>query len=202
MDARSVVGRKVGRLMAVRLLNARTLICVCSCGNTRTCQPSHFRAGYLKSCGCHVVRHGHGKTGDKSREYICYYNMLARCHNPNNKRYADYGGKGIVVCAEWRNSFMAFLADMGPCPEGYTIDRIDNSNGYSPDNCRWVSRQTNQRNREISMVWIVYGVRYPTAADAAKAHRVSTATIAAWCKGRLTVHGYYPPKPNCRIEQS
>ena len=86
---------------------------------------------------------------------------------------------------------------MGDCPSGYQIDRIDNTKGYSKENCRWVDPKTNMNNRSISRIWIVDGFEYATSTDAAKHLHVTSSTIIAWCKGRLANGVYYKPKENC-----
>jgi hypothetical protein len=73
--------------------------------------------------------------------------MIDRCHNPSAPTFASYGGRGIAVCDRWRESFAAFVADMGERPAGTTIDRIDNDRGYEPGNCRWASMAVQSRNR-------------------------------------------------------
>jgi hypothetical protein len=85
--------------------------------------------------------------------YSKWKSMRARCNNPNDPRYKNYGARNIKVCSRWED-FNNFLDDMGLCPMGMGIDRIDNSKGYSPDNCRWATQsqqlRNNRRTRLIS----------------------------------------------------
>lgn len=192
----NMVGKRVHMLEVVERLDGSLLRCLFDCGNERVIRVGHFNTGHMKSCGCHKPHHG--KSG--SREAICYSNMLARCHNPKNKRFKDYGAKGILVCERWRNSASAFHEDMGDCPDGFTIDRIDNTKGYYPDNCRWVSRAENQRNRMISKRWFVHEIEFPAAQEAADYFHVTVATIKAWCEGRLAKGRWYDPKDGCWTE--
>lgn len=90
--------------------------------------------------------------------------MLARCHNPGNKRFADYGGRGIVVCERWRRDVGAFLADMGERPDGHSLDRIDNDGPYSPENCRWATRREQQNNSRRNLLLTYDGVTLSVAA--------------------------------------
>lgn len=95
----------------------------------------------------------HGMS--KSKIYTTWKNMLRRCSDSRDKRFIDYGGKGIKVCRRW-HSFPLFLADMGEPGEGMTIDRKDNSKGYFKKNCAWASRAEQARNRSDN-VFIEYG---------------------------------------------
>ena len=99
-------------------------------------------------------------------EYKAWQTMRLRCTVPTNKAYPDYGGRGITVCQRWMDSVEAFVADMGlkPTPK-HELDRIDNSKGYSPENCRWVTRTDNCRNRR-SNVWVEYQGRQMVLAEA------------------------------------
>jgi hypothetical protein len=192
-----MIGKRVEMLEVVERLPGSKVVCLCDCGNKKTLLVGHFNTGKLKSCGCHTNKHGHASNKNRSREYISYHNMIARCHKPTNKRYADYGGAGITVCERWRKSFVNFLNDMGECPHGFTIDRKDNNLGYFKENCRWVSREKNQGNRSNSIIWNVFGVDYSSARQAAEVHGVSGHTIMAWCRGRASEGRYYPPKEGC-----
>lgn len=128
--------------------------------------------------------------------YKTWSNMVSRCCNEDDSSYANYGGRGIEVCDEWRNSFEAFAADMGipPSPE-HSIDRRDNDGNYTPENCRWATKSQQMRNRrkfknntsgEVGIIthpggrcsarYDYDGVRYHLGrfetVDAAKAYRV------------------------------
>jgi len=79
--------------------------------------------------------------------YSSWQNMKARCYQKSSPSYVNYGGRGITVCDEWKNSFDNFLRDMGDRPEGHSIDRINNDGNYEPSNCRWVTLDVQSHNR-------------------------------------------------------
>lgn len=149
-------GRKLGKLTAIAHTGVKDKRGAyiwefsCDCGNTITAVPDKVRRNNIPSCGCALQKHKtlHGKTGTK--EYSIWVAMKQRCSNPNHPCYADYGGRGITVCDRWSNSFESFLEDMGPKPEKLTLERINNSKGYSPENCKWDTRANQIFNRRRS----------------------------------------------------
>ena len=87
----------------------------------------------------------HGKS--YTSEYATWICMKDRCKNKNNKQYKDYGGRGIDVCEEWKNSFTNFLKDMGTRPKSMTLERVNNNGNYEKDNCKWASRSAQSANQ-------------------------------------------------------
>lgn len=96
--------------------------------------------------------------------YIAWCGIKQRCENPKSQQYPNYGGRGITICARWRNSFENFLADMGEKPNGLQIDRIDCNGGYEPGNCRWVTANEQQRNKRNNHIVEWNGERLPVTA--------------------------------------
>ncbi len=90
--------------------------------------------------------HGHNAKGKESRTHRSWRQMRHRCMCRNHTRWADYGGRGIAVCAAW-DSFERFLADMGERPAGMSLDRKNVNGNYEPTNCRWATGSQQQRNR-------------------------------------------------------
>ncbi len=100
---------------------------------------------------------GHSPTGTpKTREYQTWVKMRNRCNDIGSDRYAFYGGRGIRICAEW-NSFEAFLKDMGRCPAGMSLDRINNAGNYEPGNTRWATKKDQARNRRSNRLITING---------------------------------------------
>ena len=119
--------------------------CICpQCGSEFITRESHIKSGNTKSCGCVKVKHGLYNHP----LYAVWGNMVQRCTNPKNTKWEDYGGRGISICAEWRYNPSDFItwSIVNGWGDGLTIDRIDNDMGYSPENCRFVTKRLNLSN--------------------------------------------------------
>lgn len=159
----SVIGKRFGRLTAkewVSTNSRRQFVwkCLCDCGQVALVASSNLRTGVSRSCGC-LQREISRAAGDRTRThsksgtsiYSIWGSMVRRCHAPNAKDYYRYGAIGIKVCDQWR-TFDGFYTDMGDRPEGMSIDRIDNTKGYEPLNCRWATNTTQQRNKSNNLI--------------------------------------------------
>lgn len=141
--------------------------CSCICGGEARVRAYRLKSGHTKSCGCiareaavingrKATKHGLTSGGVIASEYTVWRGMLARCYYPASPSFARYGAKGIAVCDRWRRSFAVFYEDVGPRPSlQHTLDRLDNSRGYSPDNCRWATRreQANNKTTNRRIAW-------------------------------------------------
>lgn len=127
--------------------------CVCDCGNRVIAKTRDLQKGDVNSCGClfeEINKQRLTKHGKKnSRLYRIWGNMKTRCSNPTTKYYKYYGGRGITICEEWRNSFQRFYdwAMTNGYSDDLTIDRIDVNGNYEPSNCRWVTMKEQSKNK-------------------------------------------------------
>ena len=170
-----VIGQQFGRWTVTGLAPTRKTprgyylvywLCVCSCGAERQVQQRHLLSGRTVSCGCwrrqaaaeRMTTHG----GRDSALYDVWTQMLQRCNNQTNKRYARYGGRGVAVCPEWHDfaAFQAWALANGYAA-GLTLDREENDGDYAPGNCRWVPSVTNSRNNSVTLKVTWDGVKVP-----------------------------------------
>jgi hypothetical protein len=124
--------------------------------------------------------------------YSVWASMLDRCRNPKNIQFADYGGRGIRVYERWK-AYKNFAADMGPRPEGMTLDRIDNNGNYEPGNCRWATRKMQQRNQRRAVYVMIEGRRY-RAIELADESGLTTNTIVNRAKRGLSYDEVMSPE--------
>ncbi len=190
------VGDVIGRLNVLAQAPSRPgtkgkrsyFTCRCECGTvkqiredtlkfkTRSCgcltrEVAAAKAKLTKELGGHVT---HGQSS--SSTYTSWRSMKERCLNPKNRTYQAYGAKGITIHPDWL-SYEAFYADMGDRPEGTTIDRIDNTKGYGPGNCRWADKSEQMTNRSNSLRYMYRGQEL-TLRQLSGMSKISITTIA------------------------
>ena len=169
----NLLTKRFGQLVVIARIgntkwNKSRWLCLCDCGNQTMVQGVHLCNGDTKSCGCLVKkhakimglnngRHGHKRSGKRTRLYNIWGGIIERCCNPSYRDYDHYGGRGITVCERWKQ-FEYFLADMGdPLTNKHQIDRINNNKGYFLANCRWTTATINNRNKRNNRLLNLHG---------------------------------------------
>lgn len=130
--------------------------CKCDCGTEIVVSSTDLKRKRTTNCGC---KNDKNKSDVRTLLYYRWKDMRKRCYNQNNKSYPNYGARGIQICDEWREDFQTFYMwcmKHGFKPE-LEIDRIDNDGNYSPQNCRFVTRSENQRNKSTSRFVTIAG---------------------------------------------
>lgn len=191
------LGQVFGRLTVIAAagikLGHSQWLCQCTCGQQIVTANGRLQSGKTQSCGClrmenlkaRTITHG-ATVGGKhayAPEYSVWCGMRDRCTNPNNNAFSFYGGRGITLCDRWlsgeggKTAFECFREDMGPRPsKGHSIDRIDVNGPYSPENCRWATRQQQMANQRKT-VFVTYAGERMCLAEAARRCGVEPETI-------------------------
>lgn len=151
-----LIGKRFGKLVVCKIpaqipKERSKVVCECDCGGVKLVLVRLLLNGHVKSCGCIAYtsekRKKHGYCG--TRIYRVWQNIKSRCNNKNACGYKYYGGRGIVICDEWEESFINFLnwSNKNGYKDTLELDRKDNNKGYNPGNCRFVTRIENSRNK-------------------------------------------------------
>jgi hypothetical protein len=182
---RPETGTLVGDATFIEKIDSFNDLFQCQCGKKFQCKFSLVKHGKVRGCGCrqgihkppagvdsHAFKHGKIKT----TLYAKWHSMKNRCYSPGATGYEYYGGRGIVVCDRWKNSFEDFEADMGECPAGCSLERKDLNGDYSPENCEWATRKTQLRNTSANRLTFIDG-KIMTRVEASEYLGVNPKTI-------------------------
>ena len=148
-------GERYGRLTIIRKVEpagsihkrVRRFLCRCDCGNEIICRLPNLKSGTTKSCGCYRKFVSSNRRDchhlQNTRIYRIWCGMKRRCYNKHNEHFDRYGGRGIIVCDEWKTDFMNFYdwAMSNGYDDKLSIDRINNEGNYEPSNCRWANQK-------------------------------------------------------------
>lgn len=160
----NLIGQRFGKLTVVSWAGDSRWLCQCDCGGVSTPITANLKRGNTKTCGCskrgsenkRAWKHGLYNT----RAYKTWLSVRRRCFDQKNAAYKDYGAKGISMDDEWANDVVAFVRDVGQPPsDNHTLDRIDNSKGYFPENVRWATPIEQANNRSTNRYVVFRGER-------------------------------------------
>ena len=212
-----LTGKTFGKLKVIKCLgkikNKIRYLCKCECGNEKSVAYAELVNGHTKSCGClHKqivgnINRKHSLSGNKcgNRLYALWKSIKYRCCSKTSKDYYKYGGRGITICDEWKNDFLAFynwaIANgyrQEKLPNGlnkWTIERIDNNKGYSPDNCRFVTNKEQSMNKRTTLT---YEERYPICPICGKRFKVNQRNKHIYCSIQCAGKG----RKNARLQKT
>lgn len=152
---------EVKRWSSMDSSNHKIYECVCvSCGHVMN-YPSYKLKKFPPCNRCRLDKRHYKPEFYDMPEFHSWQSMINRCTVPTSKDYPTYGGRGITVCQQWLDSFEQFLADVGPRPEGYTLDRINYNGNYAPENCRWAPPGIQARNKRFKTASTLHKIWFP-----------------------------------------
>lgn len=206
---KNLIGDKYEKLTLIKYLPDRNYLCRCECGNSTVVSIGNWKR--TKSCGClrHIgysTTHGRASHKEYNKLYHTWGGMKYRCFNKNSKDYLHYGARGITVCDEWKNNYLAF--EEWALKNGYepnlTIDRINPNGNYEPNNCRWISIAEQNRNKTTNKPFICIETNevFKTTTEAAKRFNALPSNIHAvlnhyyGCKSAKGKHFIYMEELN------
>lgn len=200
-----MANQEFGRLTVVKNAGANSKgeyfwECQCSCGNTIIVRGSNLRNKKTASCGCltrdRMLTHGHSNT----RLYGIWGGMKSRCYNKNVVAFANYGGRGIVVCDEWKEDFKAFYgwAMANGYSEELSIDRINPNGNYEPSNCRWATSQCQAINRRSSHK-IKYNNKTYCISELSRLFNIPRETLRRKLKNSCDVEKILANQSDCKV---
>ena len=160
-----LTGQRYGRLLVIGRDPNRSgpawFVCQCDCGSLKSISSNQLRRGKTRSCGCRLKEINskghttHGLYNSQRRLYSIWNNMKGRCYRASAQGFRNYGGRGITVCDDWRNSFASFAE--WSLANGYadelSLDRINPNGNYCAENCRWVTMECQKKNRRPFSEW-------------------------------------------------
>lgn len=190
-----ITGHRYGKLVAISKIEPSkrpTWLFKCDCGSTKAIRKYHVTTGATSSCGC-IVMTRNGWSG--TRLMRVWKSMLRRCYNTKDHRYPRYGGRGISVCPAWMD-FDAFKdwALKNGFSELLELDRRDNSSGYSPENCRFVTHKENTRNRDKSATIMIDGKKEHVCEIADRVGISASTIISRIARGDSSERAIRPPR--------
>lgn len=175
----NLTGKVYGKLTVISLSDkkvsyGRLWLCQCNCGQLTNVSTANLNSSHITGCSaCRGIKHGL----HNSPEYRSYFSMKQRCYNKNYNYYKIYGGRGIIVCDRWLNSFENFFSDMGCKPsKKHSLDRKEVNGNYEPSNCRWAT-PTEQANNKRNTIFLEYKGESLTRYQIAKKYNIRLTTL-------------------------